>query len=91
MMTTINLEDVTFLGMNIPKEVENIIKKISKDLNIPEEHRTAYDLGVQNTISILKQMLDYDVDSESIVFYNPNVDTTEEMSVEDVVEWLEER
>lgn len=83
--------DVTFWGLNIPKDVEFVINSVNDSVNTSfnnDEQRVAYHLGVQNTLSALKQLLDEGVRSDSIVFYYPNTEISEEMSPEEVIEWL---
>ena len=88
-----DIEDITFWGMNIPKEIEKFIEK-TKDgnkENMTEGEFKAYCLGVKNTISIMKQVLDNGEDDESITFYNPNIETTTEYSADELVVILENR
>jgi hypothetical protein len=69
-----DIDDITFWGMNIPKEVEEMVNK-TKEPNRPymtDEEFKAYCLGIENTISIMKQLLDQGEDGECITFYNPN-------------------
>lgn len=70
-----DIDDVTFWGMNIPREVEEVVEKTkaeNKD-NMTDNEFMCYCLGISNTISIMKQLLDDGEDGESITFYNPNV------------------
>ena len=53
-----------------------------------EEQKRAYHLGVENTLSVLKQLLDEGLSRDSITFYYPNATTTEEMDIEDINKWL---
>ena len=83
--------DVTFCGLNIPKEVKLMLDSVHNSVNASfdnDEQREAYHLGVLNTLSALKQMLDEGVRSNSIVFYYPNAETSEEMLAEEVIKWL---
>ena len=85
--------DVTFWGMNIPNEVEKVINSANESVDASfenEDQKRAYHLGVENTISVLKQLLDEGVSRDNITFYYPNTDTTEEMSVDEINEWLSE-
>lgn len=54
-----------------------------------EDQKQAYHLGVENTLSVLKQLLDEGLSRNSITFYYPNATTTEEMDIEDINQWLE--
>lgn len=87
-----DIDDITFWGMNIPKEVEELANK-TKDgnrKNMTEDEYKAYCLGIENTISTMKQLLDMSEDKESITFYNPNAEMTQEYSVNDLVRLLTE-
>lgn len=86
-------DDVTFWGMNIPNEVEKVIKSVNKSIDDSfesEDQKKAYHLGVENTISVLKQLLNECVSRDNITFYYPNTDTTEEMSLDEISKWLSE-
>lgn len=87
-----NFDDVMFWGSNIPKEVEYVMSSVNKNIDASfenDEQREAYHLGVQNTLAALKHLLDDGVRSDSITFYYPDTYTSEEMSAEEVIEWLE--
>lgn len=84
-------EDVTFWGSNIPNEVEYMISSVNESVDASfdnDEQREAYHLGVKNTLSALKHLLDEGVRSDSITFYYPNAETSEEMLPEEIIEWL---
>lgn len=84
----VNFEDITFWASNIPKEVEQCIGQVNevyKSFNT-EEQKQAYHMGVDSTLSILKQLLDEKISKNFITFYCPNVDITEEMTAEEVME-----
>lgn len=85
-------DDVQFWGCNIPNEVKAVIdsanESIDKSFN-NEDQKRAYHLGVENTLSVLKQLLDEGLRRDSITFYYPNTTTTEEMDIESINQWLE--
>ncbi len=70
-----DIDDVTFWGMNIPKKVEKYLEmtKAGNRANMTDSEYQCYCLGISNTISIMKQLLDEGNDGMSITFYNPNV------------------
>lgn len=70
-----DIDDVTFWGMNIPKKVEKYLEmtKAGNRANMTNSEYQCYCLGISNTISIMKQLLDEGNDGMSIIFYNPNV------------------
>ena len=85
-------DDVQFWGCNIPNGVKAVIdsanESIDKSFN-NEDQKRAYHLGVENTLSVLKQLLDEGLRRDSITFYYPNATTTEEMDIESINQWLE--
>ena len=84
-------EEITFLATNIPKELENITNSVSKNIDESFEtndQRQAYNLGVQNTLSILKQLLNNGRENNVVVFYCPDVEIAEEMDIEEVIEYV---
>lgn len=86
-------DGVTFWGMNIPNEVEKVINTASESIDESfenEDQKRAYHLVVENTISVLKQLLDEGVSRDNITFYYPHAETTEEMSVDEINKWLSE-
>ena len=85
----VDFEDITFWASNIPKEVEEYITKANEEVDKSfetEDQRQAYHLGVDNTLSFLKQLLDIGTRKNSITFYCPSVDVTEEMTADEVIE-----
>lgn len=93
----INLDDtdvinnITFWGCNIPNELRQVIESTyeSTDASFEnDDQRKAYHLGVENTLSLLKQLLDEDNKNNSVTFYYPKTETAEEMSIEEIIEWL---
>ena len=54
-----------------------------------DDQRKAYHLGVENTLSVLKQLLDQGVRRDNITFYYPKAETSEEMTKDEIAEWLE--
>lgn len=86
-----DINDITFWGMNIPKEIKTIMNQVTEEevKKMPPDILEGYKLGVENTISIMQQILNQGVDSESITFYRNDTDITTEMTVEEVLAWLE--
>lgn len=80
------------MGCNIPNEVKMVIDSANESVDKSfdnEDQKQAYHLGVENTLSVLKQLLDEGLSRNSITFYYPNATTTEEMDIEDINQWLE--
>jgi len=91
-----NYNNITFWATNIPKELEDITERFRDDIYkfIPEESREGYELGVKNTISLLKQILDHSIEDvsnseteKSIVYYDPDVEISTEMDIKEVASW----
>ena len=86
-----DFEDIQFWGCNIPKELEEIMERtfVTTDPSFDNDNqREAYRLGVENTISLLKQVLNSDLRRNSIVFYYPDTNVTTEMLFDEVLEWV---
>lgn len=84
-------DNVQFWGSNIPNEIKKVIESANESVCNSfdnDTQRQVYLLGVENTLSVLKQILDEGVRRDSITFYYPKAETTEEMSVEEINEWL---
>lgn len=89
---SLSFEDITFWGSNIPNELDFIMKAMNEKIikSFPtKDVGDAYLLGVKNTISILRQYLNDSITNDSITFYYPEAVTTEEMSEEEICNWLE--
>lgn len=89
--------DITFWATNIPKELENITEQFKEKIyeNIPENCRDGYELGVKNTISLLKQILDHSIEDVSnsgtekaVVYYDPDVEIGTEMDIKEVANFV---
>lgn len=77
-------DDIQFWGCNIPNEVKMVIDSANESVDKSfdnEDQKQAYHLGVENTLSVLKQLLDEGLSRDSITFYYPNATTTEEMNM----------
>lgn len=84
-------DDVQFWGCNIPNEVKDVMDTVNESVDKTfdnEYQKRAYHLGVENTLSVLKQLLDEVLSRDSITFYYPNATTTEEMDIDDINKWL---
>ena len=83
------LNELTFWAANT-KEAEHLIKDNEKTMTkgMTDLEEKAYLLGVENAFSIINQLLNQGVSNTSIQFYNPDVETSEEFSEEELIEWL---
>lgn len=92
-----NYNNITFWATNIPKELENIAEQFREEIykHIPEESREGYELGVKNTISLLRQILDGAIEDvtnseteKAVVYYDPDVEIGTEMDIKEVASWV---
>ncbi len=86
-----NFDNVSFVGYNIPNELEQVMSSANMKIDASfdnDDQRKAYYLGVQNTVSILRQMLDCDLEANCIVFYYPSADTGKQMSAKELAEYI---
>jgi len=83
-----DIYDVTFWGMNIPKVIKRfaeMTKEENKKVMSESEFR-AYELGIENTITIMKQVLDDGLNNDLLItFYNPDVNDTVEFIEDELV------
>lgn len=87
-----DFDNITFWDSNITNEVKQVIESTNESIDASfenDDQRKAYHLGVENTLSVLKQLLDEGVRRDSITFYYPKTETSEEMTTDEISEWLE--
>ena len=87
-----DLNDFVFLGDNIPNGIKSCLEQhdevITKDM--PEEVKEGYRFGIETVMSLLRQYLN-NLSEDYVVFYRPDVEIGEEMSLEEVQEWVSNR
>lgn len=87
-----DLNDFVLLGDNIPKGIESCLEQtdeaITKDM--PDEVKEGYRFGVETVMSLLRQYLN-NLSKDYVVFYRPDIEIGEEMSLEEVKEWVRNR
>lgn len=88
-LDTNDLESVSFWGFNteIFKEVLNKEQNKITD-NMSDTEKKSYLLGVENTLSLLKQTFDAGTDDSSLFFYHPDVESVTEFDVYDLQDWM---
>ena len=88
-----DLNDPVVTGDNIPKQIESCLEQMDEDItrNMPDEVKEGYRFGVETVMSLLEQYLDNALEDYGFVFYRPDVETGEEMSLEEVKEWVNNR
>lgn len=79
------MNELLFNGMDIPQEVEKSLKTVVNQVcnGMNDSERNAFNLGVGNTLAILRTLLEMD---EEPVVHIPNHDVIEEMDIEELEE-----
>ena len=74
------MNELLFNGMDIPKKVEKLLKGFVSQIcnGMNESEKAAFNLGVGNTLAMLKTLLE--VDEEPVV-HIPGLDGIEEMDI----------
>ena len=74
------MNELIFNGMDIPQEVSKLLKTVVNQVcnGMNESEKTAFNLGVGNTLAILRTLLEMD---EEPVVHIPNHDVIEEMDI----------
>lgn len=74
------MNELIFNGMDIPREVSKLLKTVVNQVcnGMNESEKTAFNLGVGNTMAILRTLLEMD---EEPVVHIPNHSVIEEMDV----------
>ena len=84
--------DIHIWGINIPNEIKSVTDRIEEDLKASledEKQIQMYRLGVDNTLSILKQYLDIGTRKNNVILHYSDTETNTELKVEDMVKWAE--
>jgi hypothetical protein len=79
------MDELLFNGMDIPNEVEKLFKTVVNQVcnGMNESEKTAFNLGVGNTLAILRTLLEMD---EEPVVHIPGLDGIEEMDIQELEE-----
>ena len=77
------MDEVMFIGIDIPKAVKNMLKSINACEGMKYSEKTAYDMGVKNALSALKTILSTKEDYEVCV-HIPGKDVCEEFDYDDL-------
>ena len=87
-----DLNDFVFLGDNIPNGIELCLKQNEEVItnNMPDEVKEGYNFGVKTVMSLLRQYLD-NLSEDYVIFYRPDIENGEEMSLEEVKAWVNHR
>jgi hypothetical protein len=84
------LQDVLLTGMDIPRETRHLLATInvSATNGMTANEYKAYKMGVENTLSATKALLDQD---EHIVFHIKDNDCMEEFDLDELIEFIEDK
>ena len=79
------MNELLFNGMDIPQEVEKLLKTVVNQVcnEMNDSERNAFNLGVGNTLAILKTLLEID---EEPTVHVPHLDGIEEMDIKELEE-----
>jgi hypothetical protein len=79
------MNELLFNAMDIPNEVEKFLKRYVNKLcnGMNESEKTAFNLGVGNTVAILRTLLEMD---EEPVVHIPGLGDIEEMDIKELEE-----
>ena len=79
------MNELIFNGMDIPDEVVKLLKKVENAIccEMNESEKIAFKLGVGNTLSILRTLLEMD---EEPVVHIPGLKEIEEMDIAELEE-----
>lgn len=84
------LRDILFTGMNIPKEVRLLLDagEVSTVNGMTASEYNAYKMGVENTLSAMKSLLNQD---DHIVFHIEGHGCMKEFDLDELIEIVEEK
>ena len=79
------MNELLFNGMDIPNEVEKLLKKVVNQVcnGMNDSEKTAFNLGVGNTLAILRTLLEMD---EEPAVHIKGLDGIEEMDIAELEE-----
>lgn len=79
------MNELLFNSMDIPSEVTKLLKTVENQIcnEMNESEKTAFKLGVGNTMAILRTLLEMD---EEPVVHVPGLDHIEEMDITELEE-----
>lgn len=84
------LQDILLTGMDIPKEVGLLLHAVEASTvnGMTTSEYKAYKMGVENTLSAIKTILDQD---DHVVFHLEGHDCIEEFDIDGLIEIVEEK
>ena len=78
------MEDIIFVGVDIPKAVEKVLGSVDVCEGMTSSEKSAYDLGVKNALSALKGLLYVEYDNEVCVHIPGVADYGEEFDYDEL-------
>jgi hypothetical protein len=84
------LRDILFTGMDIPEATRRLLASVNVTTTngMTASEYKAYKMGVENTLSAMKALLDQD---EHIVFHLKSHNVMEEFDLDELIEIVEEK
>ena len=83
------LRDILLTGMDIPKEAEKLMDKLTSINGMTEDEERAYRFGVSEAFRAVRTILN--LDDDHIVFHLEGYDCIEEFDLDDLIEFVEEK
>ena len=83
------LRDILLTGMDIPKEAEKLMDKLTSINGMTEDEERAYKFGVSEALRAVRTVLN--LDDDHIVFHLEGHDCIEEFDLDDLIEFVEEK
>lgn len=81
------LRDLLFTGMDVPNETRKLLSRFTVTDGMTEGELKAYEMGVENTLSATRALLEID----QLVFHISGNDVIEEFDLDDLIEVVEEK
>lgn len=82
------LQNLLFTGMDIPKEAQDLMDKLTSIEGMTEDEERAYRFGVSEAFRAVRTILNLD---DQLVFHLEGHDCIEEFDLDDLIEIVEEK
>ncbi len=80
--------DILFTGMDIPKEAQDLMDKLTSIEGMTEDEERAYMFGVSEAFRAVRTILELD---DNIVCHIEDLDCATEFDIDDLIEFIEEK
>ena len=83
------LRELLFTGMDIPKEAQDLMDKLTSIEGMTEDEKRAYRFGVVEAFRAVRTILE--ANDDTIVCHLEGHDCMEEFDLDDLIEFIEEK